>query len=161
MIAKGLKDQHMNLTIKSMSFDAAKAMIQGRYDSDYSLYDLAADNSDELTAYLTDPDNHFYGVYSNDELVGDAVFQSEARVPGGDYSDDALDIGGGMRPDWTGQGKGADVIAQIIAFGCECYEAAVFRATVAAWNLLTQKPRSKMVSRYPVDSTQPILAANF
>jgi [ribosomal protein S18]-alanine N-acetyltransferase len=133
----------MNLTIRPMSFEDAKAVIEWHYDSDYSFYDFHADNPDEAAAYLTDPDNHFYGVYISDELVGHAVFHDEARVPGGDYRDDALDIGGGIRPDWTGQGKGSELIAQLIAFGRKRYFASVFRATIAAWNLRAQKATLK------------------
>jgi ribosomal-protein-alanine N-acetyltransferase len=119
------------LTFRPMTPDAAQAVIGWRYDGRYQMYDIALDDPDDLA----DPDNHYFAIYHGDDLVGHAVFRDEARVPGGDYAAEALDIGAGMRPDWTGQGKGAAVIGAILDFARARYAPAAFRATIAAWNL--------------------------
>lgn len=133
----------MDINIKPMSTSDAKEMIQWRYDGDYRMYNLTVDDIEEEAIYLTDPENHFYGIYSAGEFVGHAVFKGEACVPGGDYRVDALDIGVGMHPDWTGQGKGTSIIAYIIEFGRNTYKATKFRATIATWNLRAQKATQK------------------
>ena len=129
----------MNLLFKALTKEDAKTVVSWRYPDDYSIYNMDADDIDKEADYLINPDNHYYGIYNDTELIGHAVFHTEGRVPGGDYSLDALDIGAGMRPDWTGQGKGADIISAIIDFGREKYQIDAFRATIASWNLRAQK----------------------
>jgi len=133
----------MKLTFKAITNDAAKEVISWRYDGDYSIYNLNADDLAEEIQYMTDPENHFFAIYEGDDLVGHAVFHGEGRVPGGDYSVDALDVGAGMRPDTTGKGRGSDVIAAILEFGRKHYQPEKFRATIAAWNERAQKATTK------------------
>lgn len=147
----------MQLTFKAMSVEDAKVVIGWRYPDAYSMYNIDTDDIDKEAVYLADPNNHYYAIYAQDDLVGHAVFHAEARVPGGDYGDDMLDIGAGMRPDWTGQGKGAHIIARILDFGHERYGASAFRATIAAWNIRAQKATIKTgfeeVSRFRATSS--------
>ncbi|MGJ3238973.1 MAG: GNAT family N-acetyltransferase [Anaerolineae bacterium] len=147
----------LTLLIKPLSITDAKQILQWRYDGDYRMYNLETDDLDAEAKCLTDPNNHFYGVYVGSELIGHAVFYTEARVPGGSYDADALDIGVGMRPDWTGQGHGAKVIAQILTFAKERYQPKAFRATIARWNhraqKATQKNGFKIVSSFKATHT--------
>ena len=129
----------MTFTFKALTADDAREVISWRYDGDYSMYNLNTDDIDKEITYMIDPANHFFAIYEGDELPGHAVFHGEGRVPGGDYSADALDIGAGMRPDFTGKGRGVEVIAAILDFGREHYQPEAFRATIAAWNLRAQK----------------------
>lgn len=129
----------MNLTFKPLTKADAKTVVSWRYADEYSIYNMDAEDIDNEADYLMNPDNHYYGIYSDTDLIGHAVFHDEGRVTGGVYSAVALDIGAGMRPDWTGQGKGSDIIASIIDFGRETYQATTFRATIASWNLRAQK----------------------
>ena len=133
----------MPLTLKTLTDKDAREVISWRYNGDYSIYNLVADDIDEEVQYMRDPENHFFAIYEDDNLIGHAVFHGEGRVPGGDYSADALDVGAGMRPDTTGQGKGADVIAKILEFGRERYKPKAFRASIASWNLRAQKATTK------------------
>lgn len=57
-------------------------------------------------------------------------FGPDARVPGGDYAADALDVGMGVRPDLTGQGRGLD----FVNIGSRKFAPAEFRVTVAEFN---------------------------
>ncbi len=81
------------------------------------------------------PDYHYYSVWNEaDELIAFRCFGSDARVPGGDYRQEALDMGGGLRPDLTGQGLGAGVITAAFTFAQQKFAPKAFRATVAAFN---------------------------
>ena len=55
-------------------------------------------------------------------------------MPGGNYELDALDMGGGLRPDLTGEGLGASFIEAAIEFARRQYSSEVYRATVAKFN---------------------------
>jgi len=55
-------------------------------------------------------------------------------VPGGDYSDEALDIGLGVRPDLTGRGQGLTFVQTVLAFAQKQYTPAAFRVTIAEFN---------------------------
>lgn len=110
-----------------------------RYEGQYAVYDLHVTDTEAEIANLIDPAQHFFAIYVEDTFIGHAVFHAEARVAGGDYTANALDVGAGMRPDWTGQGKGASIIGAILDFAQVHYRTCKFRATIAAWNQRAQK----------------------
>jgi ribosomal-protein-alanine N-acetyltransferase len=60
-------------------------------------------------------------------------------VPGGRYDESALDTGGGLRPDLTGQGLGRAAIETGLAFGRERFGPPAFRMTVATFNVRAQR----------------------
>jgi RimJ/RimL family protein N-acetyltransferase len=127
-----------------MTVEAARVMIGWRYAGDYAMYNMDAADADGLAASLADPANRYFAIYDGDELVGHCVFGAEARVPGGEYAaceytSDALDFGLGMRPDWTGRGRGAAIVGRVIGFGRARYGPGPVRATVAAWNVRSQR----------------------
>jgi ribosomal-protein-alanine N-acetyltransferase len=122
-----------------MTVEAARLMLGWRYAGDYALYNLEAADAEGLAASLADPANRYFAIYDSDELVGHCVFGAEARVPGGDYAADALDFGLGMRPDWTGQGRGTMIVGRVIDFGRARCGPGPVRATVAAWNIRSQR----------------------
>lgn len=129
------------LRIQAMTADDAREMLSWRYEAPYDMYSMDniedADMPGEI-AYLLDASNHFYAIYENDEMVGHCVFYDEARVRGDEYAEDALDIGIGMRPDETGQGRGTAITQQVLAFAEMKYAPSVYRATIAAWNKRAQ-----------------------
>jgi RimJ/RimL family protein N-acetyltransferase len=55
-------------------------------------------------------------------------------VPGGDYAEDALGIGGGVRPDLAGKGIGRHIIAAAMNFGLGRFRPTRYRVTVARFN---------------------------
>jgi RimJ/RimL family protein N-acetyltransferase len=65
-------------------------------------------------------------------------------VPGGDYSADALDMGGGLRPDLTGHGLGPQVMRAAMDFARVKFSPCAFRATVAEFNLRAQRACEKV-----------------
>lgn len=118
----------------------AHAILSWQYDEPYAIYNMgsAEKGAPEVmldVQFLLEPRNGHYAVRDAiGELAGFCCFGEEARVPGGDYSQAALDIGYGMRPALTGQGRGSTFLATILAFAGQEYEPILLRATIAAFN---------------------------
>jgi len=132
----------MELSIKPMDAASAHEVIGWRYDVPYNIYNInvTPDTLEAEIAHFTRPDHHYFAIFGTEhDLVGHCCFMREARVPGGDYSQEALDMGIGMRPDWTGQGNGSTITRAVIDFGIARYQPVRLRATVAAWNERAQK----------------------
>lgn len=70
----------------------------------------------------------------DDELVGFCSFGEDGRVPGFDYDETAIDVGAGLRPDWTGRGEGAAFLSAIVGFARDELGLVRLRVTVADWN---------------------------
>jgi RimJ/RimL family protein N-acetyltransferase len=70
----------------------------------------------------------------NSGLVGYCSFGQDGQVTGGDYCDDALDVGIGVRPDLTGQGKGIEYAKTVLEFAESKLSPKAFRVTIAAFN---------------------------
>ena len=86
--------------IRDITEDDAKAISLWTYEEPYSLYS----SSPEDVEWLLDPENGYSSVVDpSGDLVGFCCFGFDARVPGGNYDDDAIDFGTGMRPDLTGK----------------------------------------------------------
>lgn len=112
-----------------MTAHYAEQVAYWQYPEPYERYGGTGDVS-----FLVDPANGYYAVLEDDELVAFRCFGPDAQVPGGDYSADALDTGGGLRPDLTGRGLGRSVITAGLAFGRSRFAPAAFRLTVAGFN---------------------------
>lgn len=125
----------MMFVITPMNEAAARALLGWRYPAPYDFYNLTPADSEAEVAHLIDPANRYFAISdASGETIGHCCYGKEAQVPGGDYPMTALDIGVGMRPDWTGKGYGAAVIGAILQTARERYQAQVFRASVALWN---------------------------
>ncbi len=110
----------------------ARLVLAWRYPPPYDFYN-AADTDD--TSGLMNPAYHYYAVRDEQgELVAFRCFGEDARVPGGNYTAPALDMGGGLRPHLTGQGLGPLVLRAALVFGRQQFAPPAFRTTVAAWN---------------------------
>jgi RimJ/RimL family protein N-acetyltransferase len=151
-----------------MTEAAARAIAVWRYAPPYDLYNLTGDNlagdnlageEVEVIRFLCDPANDYYAVYGHSdnrsdgicdghgdgqrgreaEPIGYCCYGADARVPGGDYPEEALDIGVGMRPDLTGGGRGHDFIGAVIEYGLTRYRPPLLRVTIAAFNERSQR----------------------
>jgi ribosomal-protein-alanine N-acetyltransferase len=120
------------LVLRPLEDADARAIVTWRYDGPYAVYNQQAD----ALARLLNPEHRYHAVESPaGELIGFCCFGADARVPGGTYQDQAaLDVGGGLRPDLTGQGHGIAFFRAILDFGRERFAAGTFRVTVAAFN---------------------------
>jgi GNAT superfamily N-acetyltransferase len=130
-------------------------MVGWHYPPPYDVYDLGGgDAVDEVVEDLLDPNLAYTAILDpQGALVAFCCFGVDARVPGGDYSAGALDIGLGLRPDRTGQGQGRAYAQAVLdyaasmAFACaEAGEAAeaMYRVTIAAFNVRAQRVWQKL-----------------
>lgn len=120
----------MPLVIQPITESQARAASAWRYAGPYATYDH---DPADWRRFL-EPAYRYHAVLDDTELVGTCCFGEDARVPGGRYLPDALDVGAAMRPDLVGQGHGASFLASILDFGRAAYAPLAFAATVAAFN---------------------------
>lgn len=102
-----------------------------RYLPPYDSYDMTDADPDRMLQ----PESGFHVLLAGDQLIGFRSFGPDGQVPGGDYDDQALDTGGGLRPQLVGQGWGRQAIAAGLAFGREQFAPQAFRVTVATFNV--------------------------
>lgn len=116
--------------------EATARMIAGwRYDAPYDVYNGDPDEAEGGVQCFLNPRYNYYSIFDEQgALTGYCCFGEDARVPGGDYRADALDIGVGLRPDLTGQGLGNRFVETVTAFAGKQFTPEAFRATVAAFN---------------------------
>lgn len=115
---------------------AAREIACWTYPPPYSFYDCPVDGIEEEVRCLLNPERRYWAVWDRSgELVGFAGLGEDCRVTGGDYPAEALDVGGGLRPDRTGRGLGAGFWGAALEVICRHYAPAAFRVTVAAFNV--------------------------
>jgi ribosomal-protein-alanine N-acetyltransferase len=123
--------ERRSIHIVPLTREHAEDISSWRYDTPYDVYDMAGSDPEELLQ----PEVGYHAVVAGDRLIGFRSFGPDGRVPGWDYDDSALDTGGGLRPELTGQGLGRSAITAGLAFGRERFAPAAFRVTVAAFNI--------------------------
>lgn len=122
---------------RPMDREAAIEIVKWRYEPPYDIYN--DDDTEESIQWYLKPEFHYYSVWDDDDLIAFRNFGEDAQVPGGDYSADALDMGGGLRPDLTGKGLGAGLMSAAFEFARKTFDPPAFRATVAGFNHRAQK----------------------
>lgn len=140
--------QQLFITFKfePMTEACARAALSWRYEPPYDFYNHDPAQVDVLIhkSYLN-PAYHYFSVFNEqDSLIAFRCFGEDARVPGGDYSADALDMGGGLRPDLIGHGLGPQVMQAAMDFARAEFSPKAFRATVAEFNLRAQRACEKV-----------------
>jgi [ribosomal protein S18]-alanine N-acetyltransferase len=113
----------------------AEEISRWRYPEPYSTY-----NGDAASVPgLLNPRYNYHAVTGpGGDLVGYFCFGADATIPAGRergfYTEDALDVGLGMRPDLTGRGRGPDFVRAGLDFARQTYDPETFRLTVASFN---------------------------
>ncbi len=112
---------------------SVRAILNWRYEPPYDFYNYL---EEEVTLeYFLNPQNNFYKIVDeNGELVGYCSFGQDGQVSGGDYRYEGLDIGMGIRPDMTGQGKGVEYANIVLEFAESLLKPKAFRVTITAFN---------------------------
>ena len=124
------------MRIRDITPDDAREFATWRYPEPYSMYDASPDDA----AWYLDPANGYSTVIGDDgDVIGFCCFGTDARVPGGSYDDDAIDVGAGMRPDLIGQGRGHEFIRTGLEEAERRYPGRPQRTTVAAFNERAQR----------------------
>ena len=130
-----MESESMDSSFRPITMADAQILIGWQYAEPYRLYNFASDGPAEALQFFADPANAYHAaIDAGGELVAYRCFGADAQVRGGNYPDDALDTGGGMRPDLTGQGLGLPMLQAGLALGRQLYAPRAFRVTVAAFN---------------------------
>ncbi|MGM0751670.1 MAG: GNAT family N-acetyltransferase [Bacillota bacterium] len=118
----------MTLTFETMTQEQAEDIAYNwHYDGEYSFYDMEADKED-LDKFL-DSDTRgdsVFAVLKEDELIG--FFSVDIVGP------NICDIGLGIRPDLTGQGKGLEFLNSGIDFVQSTFSPDKITLSVATFN---------------------------
>jgi ribosomal-protein-alanine N-acetyltransferase len=125
----------MPLTFQPMDEANACAIPEWRYDEPYDIYNIAPNDVEKEMQFFLDPQNVYYTITDeHGDLVAYCCFGLDGQVPGGDYSAVALDIGLGVRPDLTGQGRGLAYVNAVLDFARRTFMPNAFRVTIAEFN---------------------------
>ncbi|KZE37256.1 hypothetical protein AV656_11855 [Bhargavaea cecembensis] len=120
------------MEIRPMSEREAQEITEWAYPPPYDLYNLNGEGADELMGYQA--------VFEDNRLIGFFCTGAEARVPAGygagayPEGDEIIDIGLGMKPERTGQGKGPEFFKLILDHLRLTRSPLAFRLTVADFN---------------------------
>jgi GNAT superfamily N-acetyltransferase len=119
----------------------ARAVCGWRYEPPYHIYhiDVLPGELATVVAFLTDPANQYYAIEGPLGLEAFCCFGLDAQVPGGNYAASALDLGLGVRPDLTGQGRGLIYATAVIGQAQRLFAPAALRVTIAAFNQRAQR----------------------
>jgi [ribosomal protein S18]-alanine N-acetyltransferase len=130
----------MSFTFCLIDEASARAFLTWRYEPPYDLYNGNPEGIELELPFFMDPQNGYFCIFEEDnELVAFCCFGQDAQVPGGDYSAPALDLGLGMRPDLTGQGRGLAFVEAVLDFARQTFAPAIFRVTIAEFNRRAQR----------------------
>ena len=128
----------MKLNLYPLDESAAHEIVRWRYETPYNIYNI--EDTEKSIRYALDRQNNFFAMRNeNNELVGFCSFGQDGQVPGGDYAEDALDIGMGIRPDLTGHGLGSEFVTAVLGFARKEFSPQNFRVTIAAFNQRAQR----------------------
>lgn len=114
----------------------ARQVLEWRYPPPFDYYDPPHFlNPEPLVDQFVDPVNGFFSVRDGlHRFVGFCSFGLDGQVLGGHYDGDALDIGLGMKPEFTGNGTGGDFFLAIMGYAVSELGASTLRLTVADFN---------------------------
>jgi RimJ/RimL family protein N-acetyltransferase len=135
----------MQLILRPMDEASAQRILTWCYEPPYALYNVTTEELEGALAGMLDPTKLYFAATNElGELVAFYCFGPEARVAGGAYCEEALDMGAGVRPDLTGRGLGPDVLTAGLMLAEQMYNPTAIRATVAAFNLRAQRACEKV-----------------
>ncbi|MNC13978.1 hypothetical protein D3C75_617410 [compost metagenome] len=112
----------------------ASDILSWKYDEPYDFYNNEF-SPEAVNEMLKDS---YLGVFDTEKrLVGFFCLGSAAQVPNDKYtySKQYIDIGIGMRPEYTGQGNGFSFLAFVLSYINKTYGNTPKRLTVAKFNL--------------------------
>jgi [ribosomal protein S18]-alanine N-acetyltransferase len=118
---------------------SAREFLIWKYEPPYEIYNYLPENFEEDLVYHLDPSNNIYSMYREGELIGYCSFGRDAQIPGGDYSEEALDIGLMIKPSLTGRGLGAEHVKDVIQHAIKKYLPGKLRVTILETNQRAMK----------------------
>jgi [ribosomal protein S18]-alanine N-acetyltransferase len=130
---------NFKITYRPTDEASARQFLNWKYDYPYEIYNYNPEEFESNLAYHLEPANQMYSMFSNEELVGYCSFGHDARVRGGDYSEQALDIGLMIKPSLTGQGLGSGFVQDVVQFAASEFHANKLRVTILESNRRAQR----------------------
>jgi ribosomal-protein-alanine N-acetyltransferase len=133
--------QFDSILISTLTQAEAEQITTWHYPPPYELYNIAPEEIEATIAYFLNPANRCFALRDrNGLLLGYGSLGEDAQVPGGDYAEEALDLGIGIHPDLTGQGQGKHFLAAWVAFA-QAQKPSIkqLRVTIAAFNERAQR----------------------
>jgi len=126
----------LNYRVQILTGEEAGQILSWRYEPPYDFYNPPQHDSHEpLVREFLKPDNGFHGIRDEqNRFVGFCSFGHDGRVFGGRYDDAAMDIGLGMKPQFTNQGRGGEFFQAIVEHATDVLKAEQLRLTVADFN---------------------------
>ncbi|HRQ41364.1 MAG TPA: GNAT family N-acetyltransferase [Chloroflexota bacterium] len=131
----------IELILRPIAPDDLPFLLTWQYEPPYAIYSLGDGRTNpdilaEAADYFLDPVYRFYSMLDADsgKLTAVVSYGLDGQVPGGDYSEEALDIGFAVRPDLTGQGLGGDFVGAAINFAIYTFHPGKLRVTIADFN---------------------------
>ncbi|CAH1059556.1 hypothetical protein PAECIP111894_05768 [Paenibacillus pseudetheri] len=123
----------MKLYMEKLNADVARDILSWRYEQPYDFY-----NNEQTPEAISEmlADSYFSVFDDNKELVGFFCTGSSAQVPNESYtySQGFIDIGLGMRPEFTGQGNGTLFFTAVLSQIDTMVGKSSKRLTVAKFN---------------------------
>ncbi|HBS46842.1 MAG TPA: GNAT family N-acetyltransferase [Paenibacillus sp.] len=123
----------MKLYMEKLNADVARDILSWRYEQPYDFY-----NNEQTPEAISEmlADSYFSVFDDNKELVGFFCTGSSAQVPNESYtySQEFIDIGLGMRPEFTGQGNGTLFFTAVLSQIDSMVGISSKRLTVAKFN---------------------------
>ncbi|RDW17595.1 GNAT family N-acetyltransferase [Oceanobacillus arenosus] len=125
----------MKLSIQKMTEKYAVEILCWKYEKPYDFYNHVL-TSDAILELVTN--KYFVVLDEYNQLVGYFCIGKSAQVPAGvqygAYKEDFIDVGIGMKPEFTGKGMGSEFFAQILEFIEAQNKNGAIRLTVATFN---------------------------
>lgn len=121
----------------------ARDLLTWRYPLPYDIYneaEVSIQERENIVRFICDTINGYSAMLDEaGQFIGACSHGFDAQVEGGNYREEALDVGLGLKPDHTGRGYGTEIVRQIITYYQQQYEPKQFRATIAAFNRRSQR----------------------
>ncbi|MBB5180959.1 ribosomal-protein-alanine N-acetyltransferase [Planomicrobium koreense] len=117
----------MNFTFQPMTQKQSEEIADWQYEGDYAFYDMVADE-DDLQEFLNplERKDFYFAVTERHDLIGFYCFKETAAG--------IIDIGLGMKPGFTGKGRGHAFFRAGLDFAIARYQPKKFTLAVAAFN---------------------------
>ena len=118
-----------------MNEESARKILNWRYDKSLYFYNPNPSKIEETLQDFLNPENAYYSIFNNrNQLIAYCCFGADARVKGGNYDIEALDIGFGISPNLSRRGITFRIIKAVYEFAKSHFSATLFRVTVAEFN---------------------------
>jgi len=130
----------MKLSFSKISPAEALEICTWEYQPPYDIYSQNNPPNPEDVEAILNPQYDYHAIRNEDDsLVAFCSFGEDARVKGGCYTEEALDIGIGVRPDLTGLGMGGQFTEAVLSFAIQRYSPKKLRVTIAGFNKRAQQ----------------------